>query len=538
MIVEEAIPDNGASRVDSKRAPVKIALLAVLIILGVAARVVGLGARPLWDDEAWTFFMSARGADFMFRYLPLDNHPPLYYLAEGLLLGLFGSSEASLRLVAVLAGVLTVAVIGPIASRLWGRGAGMAAAALAASAPLLIYYSQEARFYSVLGLETLVGGWLLWQHAERPTRRSGALAVAAGLIAAYTHYFGTFLIAFGVVAALWRTRKLNVGALAPAAVIFVSTLPLVPLILSQKANYAAVRFTGGGYGETVSLQQSVGRALVVLGNGGYPDGPIRFVGYGSFLLLAALIVWRTARTAEGRRALAFPLLLSGVLVVLWQIGGQLHLWPLRDNYVASIAPAVYLLVSGGAAAFGTRSDRRLGTTAVGGILLIMLSGTIALAWGRGRIHPDYREASRIVNEWHPDGLLLARSWGDLSSLRYYCPDAPSIAVFGVDPTKTLTFEARVVATPLVKAETLALNSRRLCIVGKYPSGQSGFDEFGALLRSHGYALSSERQLSGLRMSLWERPIAGAALSGQVRPAEARERFVAPARPASSSNYLN
>ncbi len=114
-----------------------------LIIGCLAIRLIGLN-QSLWLDEA----ISARVAkDLTYTQIikdfsPNDFHPPTYYLMLKAWTGIFGYSEISLRMPSVIFALVTVYIV-----YLLG---GIWPAALTGLNPLLVYYSQEARMYSLV----------------------------------------------------------------------------------------------------------------------------------------------------------------------------------------------------------------------------------------------------------------------------------------------------------------------------------------------------------------------------------------------------
>ena len=63
-----------------------------------------------------------------------------------------GALGLTMRWLSAAAGVLLVPLLWVLGRRLWDRPAGLAAALVAASSPLLVYYGQEARMYTLLVL--------------------------------------------------------------------------------------------------------------------------------------------------------------------------------------------------------------------------------------------------------------------------------------------------------------------------------------------------------------------------------------------------
>ncbi len=128
----------------------RIALLT-LILSAFALRVYKLDAQSLWYDEGVSAIVAQYDLASLTRWTADDIQPPLYY---ALLAGwgrLAGWGEWSLRFPSVFFGLLIVPLLSALTIR-WNRSrlAGRLAGLLAALHPLLLYYSQEARMYSLL----------------------------------------------------------------------------------------------------------------------------------------------------------------------------------------------------------------------------------------------------------------------------------------------------------------------------------------------------------------------------------------------------
>ena len=98
--------------------------------------------ESLWLDEATTALVAKMPlTDIFNKFLPGDFHPPLYYLLMKFWIGVFGSSEVSLRTPSLIFALLTVYLVYKMYGKVW--------ALLLATSPLLFYYAQEARMYSM-----------------------------------------------------------------------------------------------------------------------------------------------------------------------------------------------------------------------------------------------------------------------------------------------------------------------------------------------------------------------------------------------------
>lgn len=111
------------------------------LILGMLLRVVNLD-QSLWMDESIGAVVAKNVSywDIVTQFSIADNHPPLYYLTLKAWTFLFGFSEVSLRMPSVIFGVAIIYLVYHISKN-------KIATLLTATAPLLVYYSQEARMY-------------------------------------------------------------------------------------------------------------------------------------------------------------------------------------------------------------------------------------------------------------------------------------------------------------------------------------------------------------------------------------------------------
>ena len=132
----------------------------LIILAGFALRVYNLTYHSIWFDEAvsirWAQSTLARILDVSMK-LEEDRLPPLYYLLLKFWTQITGSSEFALRYLSVLCGVLLIAVVFVLGQKLFSKRVGLMVAMLTALSPFLIWYSQEARMYSLAVLLGALG---------------------------------------------------------------------------------------------------------------------------------------------------------------------------------------------------------------------------------------------------------------------------------------------------------------------------------------------------------------------------------------------
>jgi hypothetical protein len=179
--------------------------LPVIVLAGFALRLAWLGEQSLWYDEGVTWMMSQMiYLSDLIHWTAADIQPPLYYLLIWHTYIGFGQSEWALRFPSVLFNTLTIPLIYALARRLFTPRSpvSLLAGLLFAVSPLLVYYSQEARMYTLLVFEAVLAGYLLLKithpdHRGRGTTRFDWLPLLYALIATaalYTHYFAAFLL--------------------------------------------------------------------------------------------------------------------------------------------------------------------------------------------------------------------------------------------------------------------------------------------------------------------------------------------------------
>jgi len=200
------------------------AILVSVLALAAFLRFYCLTCSSLWHDEGNAWALAQRGFARIAVEAAADIHPPGYYWLLKLWGGLFGYSAWGMRILSALAGLLTVAVIYRLAQET-GDGPrpvrmrfALLAALLAALNPFQVFYSQEARMYALLMLESAV---LIW--ALVAARRRWIGGAATGTVAAYailylaaaaaglwTHYtFAAVLAAAGGAFAWWLVTAIR-----------------------------------------------------------------------------------------------------------------------------------------------------------------------------------------------------------------------------------------------------------------------------------------------------------------------------------------
>ena len=124
-------------------------ILTVLTITGLILRFYHIDSNSVWLDEAITLKLSILPVPVMWQAILSDNSPPLFYFIEHIMLQ-FGNSEFILRFIPAIAGTMTIPAFYFLGKEFHSRGVGIVAAALLAFSSYNLFFSQEARAYSVV----------------------------------------------------------------------------------------------------------------------------------------------------------------------------------------------------------------------------------------------------------------------------------------------------------------------------------------------------------------------------------------------------
>jgi hypothetical protein len=360
---------------------VKYGPVVGLTLLGALLRFPTLDRQSYWLDELVTASLLDRGLGDVLREVPRSEATPyLYYVVAWAWSQGFGLGEVGLRSLSALAGTATVPLAYLAGGVLVSRRAGIAAAALVATNPFLVWYSQEARSYALLSL-FCAGSVLAFGHGLGGRR--GALAgwAVVSALAIATHYFAVFVV---VAEAAWllvrrgpRRRATLLACLVPAATVLLH----VPLVLAQRGNGEAV--AGSSLAPRVA---GIPKNLVV--GYSFPAEALGSVVAALLVLTGAVLVLRLGTTERRGALVAGSLAAAAVLtpVALALVGVD---FLIARNAIAAVVPAAVCLGAGYAAG-------RLGIAAAAALCSLCIAVAVAPAVDRSYGRTDWRGAASAL----------------------------------------------------------------------------------------------------------------------------------------------
>ncbi len=277
-----------------------------------------------------------------------------------------GTSEATLRLPSLLAGVGLVPVMHSIGRRAGGEALGLVAAAIVALMPIAVVESAEARGYALMMFFAAVAAWAFlrgWKDGEPWTWMVMALA---GALAVWSHFVSVVVVAGLAAVALAgllgargdasrRRRALSalVGTAMSALLAATLIAPLAPDILASRSQFR------GAPGATPTLLSEEGLrvGLTLAGTWSAAVPPLLGAPPGAALFLLGIVVGLRRRDTRG--ALAAMLVGVPILLAVVVIGGS---WTYA-RFLSFAAPGAALAIGIGVL-WVRRAQPRLGAAAM------------------------------------------------------------------------------------------------------------------------------------------------------------------------------
>jgi uncharacterized membrane protein len=426
--------------------PVTLAVIG-LSVSGLAVRLIV--PRGLWLDEATSVDQARMSFAGMISNLrTTDVHPPLYFSVLWVSVRWLGSGELAVRLPSIIAGALVVPMLYALGKEAYDRRTGVVAAAVGSVAPIMVWYSQEARMYAFLMLFGVIALWAQVRILNRGGRLVWVIYAVASIALVWTQYFGALQVVVQQLAFLyfiWARRRrgepvrgLVIGWAVTLAAIIIWLAPLVPFAYQQ---FHVNQTAGKGFGGP----QQVGNATALSGNHLSIYAAIANLiwavwGYHSnaaMALLAALwpLGMLFALVLLGRRhQRVTTLLVAAVLIpglVMFALGTvKRNLFDIR--YLSTAVPVLFVLI----ARMVTGISRRTATLAAGTGLVIatMLVGLIDQQYnGTNPRTYDFRQALLPVQATARPGDVIIYDPADLREVVQYYASTPRLEPVGAQP---------------------------------------------------------------------------------------------------------
>jgi uncharacterized membrane protein len=390
-------------------------IVAGLTALGAVLRFATLGDQAYHHDEIVTASRVLRvGFGHAMDAVGFsESAPPLYYALAWLWTQVTGNGEWGLRFLSALAGVVTIPVAYLVGRELRDARAGVIAAALVASNPMLLWYSQEARAYALLGLFCALSLLYCVRALQGGERRDFVWWGVYSALALATHYFAVFpLVAEIVLLARRRGRAILSGLwIVALAVVLLAPLAIHQMSyghaewigkfsLGHRVAEAGITFMVGETGDIIGRAEQWQPALIPLA-----------------LAAAAFVLLLARGTRSERRAAFVPFAIAAVTVgipLLLAIFSASKDYVLARNLLPALVPFLVLV----AVALTVERARRLGTAIAAVLVAYSLGFCIYASSSPDLRRPDWHAVADHLGE--PDGPRATVTWAlGEAPLRFY-----------------------------------------------------------------------------------------------------------------------
>lgn len=319
-----------------------VLVLVVLTGLSYYERTRALNAS-YWIDEGISIGVAKHGFLEIPGALRKDGSPPLYYLLLNLWTDLFGTREIITHRLSLGFALLCIPA-GYWAASAWGRGAGLAAATIAAFTPFLDVHAIETRMYALVALLGLLTTGAFVRAFVM--RRRGFAPVFALLLAAmlYSHNWSLFFAlgaGLGILLLAVRRRDwllLRDGVLAGAGAL-VLYAPWIPSLLYQAEHTGAPWSQPPNFDSIVDVPQALlgsdlaiaalvltaGFGLVLVVRRGLPEDRRAIAALGLALVASIALAFVAALINPGWASRYFAVFLAPLVLLLSLGAGRARL---------------------------------------------------------------------------------------------------------------------------------------------------------------------------------------------------------------------
>lgn len=208
-------------------------MIWIILLFSLGLRLISID-QSLWLDEAISANVAKLSIEKIIPTFSVgDFHPPLFYLVLNLWVKIFGSGVVQMRLSSGLFSLITIWLVYKIGRLIRDKKTGLWAAVLTGVNPLLVYYSQELRMYTMATM-LLTAAVYFWIKIikNKETKKSWWIGFNLMIFLAFLTFYGSvFLSAVLILSLIWQ-RKLR-GFLGSVWGLLLAIAAVSPLLLLQ-----------------------------------------------------------------------------------------------------------------------------------------------------------------------------------------------------------------------------------------------------------------------------------------------------------------
>src|SRR3989344_1036722 len=225
-------------------------MIWLILVVATILRIIILN-QSLWLDESINVLAAQDLGfwNFVTGYPIGDFHPPLYFALLWVWGHIFGFSEISVRMPSVILGVTTVFITYLIGKELFSKKVGLISALLLSLGPLHVYYSQEARMYSLATFSVTLSFYFFVKNLK--DNKYFWWYVLSLLFVFYSDYLPYLVIFSQLVYSLFFERKQVKRVFLGILVAFIGLIPWLLVFPQQLLNGQQTAINVPGWAKVV-----------------------------------------------------------------------------------------------------------------------------------------------------------------------------------------------------------------------------------------------------------------------------------------------
>jgi uncharacterized membrane protein len=447
---------------DTKSNTIYIISILMITLAALFLRIRGIDIQGYWHDEFYTLANLVGFDLYLFpgsdlsstaAILPAESHiaplyennfwpniwrtilhegplPPLYTFLLKIWVELTSYSLYSTRLFSVVASTLSIPIMYLAALRLGGQKVALLASAFLATSPFQVYFSVEARNYSLLTLFSVVSTLVAVKLRETDKLRTSHWVFwAVAVFATWsTHYYGIIYCFFLLILYVLPGRRVKsrsdlVYTLVFSSIPFLIFLFWLPILYLQVKVHGDGHWTQGALGVLPSLGQAGFALAELLGGPHIINGlqvkieGVEYIFVGLFLLTFFFKIAVNPRTPimSPSRCLLFVILAHMIFVYLLDLVINQNTTSVVRYSICLIIP-MYLIL-------GMVAAKMNGFGAILAVGLLLYSTNTSILIGDAERAPKQmlRQVSSYINEnYEPGDLVVVTPNGpSMIGLAYY-----------------------------------------------------------------------------------------------------------------------
>lgn len=392
-------------------------LIILVVILGFILRIITLD-QSLWYDEAINVYYSTQHSfwSFVNIYPVGDFHPPLYFAVLWVFSHLFGTSEIIVRLPSVIFGTSSILIVYLLAKNLLSKKIALLSALLLAIAPLHIYYSQEARMYSLATLVVCLSFYFFERVLAEGKNLFRVGFIICNVLLLYSDYLPYLVFFSQFTFLLIERRDVLKQFIILYLISFLSLIVWVPIFLEQIQTGINAASTVSGWRNVVGDASIKEMVLVFLKNvigrvsleNKYITGLLT-IGLG--ILYGSILGYGLKEINRNSRILLYWIIIPTILAFLISF----YIPVLSYFRLQFIWPAFLILLSVSVFAL----PKKLKIISIIFLVIISVVSTVSYYLNPKFQREDWKGLVSYINSQHSVDTLLIESNNAFAPLKYY-----------------------------------------------------------------------------------------------------------------------